>query len=189
MRFLLITATLLLGACGSLPEEGARTLNPDTYTVVETTVAPPPAPVVSDPTENVAAVVYLIRGEGLLSRGRVVEDIVTLDQSLTFLIDGPTAEETALGYRSGLTNRPDLLLGSRIDQGIAYIDVSDELDTFSGDEQILIIGQIVLTSLTVPGIAAVQFLRADQPLSVIAPNGNSLTGPIVRSDFATLLAR
>lgn len=189
MKRLLLGSLLVLGACSNLPEDGARRLNPDAYVVVETTVAPPPAPVIDDPTENVAAVVYLIRGEGLLSRGRVVADTVTLEQSLAFLIEGPTADETSLGYRSGLTNRPDLLLASRIEQGIAYVDVSDELDTFSGDEQILIIGQIVLTSLTVPDVTAVQFLRSNEPLSVIAPNGSSLTGPIVRSDFAVLLSR
>lgn len=189
MKRLLPALLVVLAACGGLPEESARPLNPDTYVVVETTLAP----VVTTPDENPpatsAAVVYLVRGEGLVSRGRVVDDDATLGQILGLLVDGPTADETALGFRSGLTNRPDIVLDSRIEDELASVTLGDEVDTLSGDEQILIIGQIVLTSLTVPGVAAVQFLRADQPLSVVAPNGNSLTGPIVRSDFAVLLSR
>jgi spore germination protein GerM len=114
---------------------------------------------------------------------------VSLTKSIDLLIEGPTVDETASGFRSGLTNRPDLIIESRIEEGIAFVGLGDDLDTFSGDEQILILGQIVLTSLTVPGVSAIQFLRSNEALSVIAPNGNSLTGPIVRSDFAVLLSR
>lgn len=182
MKRLFLPAALLLTACGGLPEDTARTLNPETYVIVETTLAPVPSVPNEDPSSSVAAVVYLVRGEGLVSRGRVVDDNTTLTEILDLLVEGPTAAETDLGFRSGLFD-------SRIDNETALVTLGDEVDTLSGDEQILILGQIVLTSLTVPGIAAVQFLRSDQPLSVIAPNGNSLTGPIVRSDFATLLAR
>ncbi len=189
MKRLFLPAALLLTACGGLPEDTARTLNPDTYVVVETTVAPTPSVPAEDPGSSIAAVVYLVRGEGLVSRGRVIDENSTLEQILDLLVEGPTPAETDLGFRSGLTNRPDIVLATAIDNELALVTLGDEVDTLSGDEQILILGQIVLTSLTVPGIAAVQFLRSDQPLSVIAPNGNSLTGPIVRSDFATLLAR
>jgi spore germination protein GerM len=189
VKRLLLPTALLLAACGGLPEDAARTLNPETYVIVETTLAPVPSVPNEDPSSSVAAVVYLVRGEGLVSRGRVVDDNATLTEILDLLVEGPTAAETDLGFRSGLTNRPDIVLDSRIDNETALVTLGDEVDTLSGDEQILILGQIVLTSLTVPGVAAVQFVRADQPLSVVAPNGNSLTGPIVRSDFAALLAR
>ena len=189
MKRLTFLVVLALAGCGGLPEESARTLNPDTYVIVETTLAPIPSVPAEDPGSSVAAVVYLIRGEGLVSRGRVVDDNATLTEILDLLVEGPTAAETDLGFRSGLTNRPDIVLDSRVEGELAFVTLGDEVDTLSGDEQILILGQIVLTSLTVPGVAAVQFVRADQPLSVIAPNGNSLTGPIVRSDFAALLAR
>jgi spore germination protein GerM len=189
MRRLLPPLLVVLAACGGLPEDSARSLNPDTYVVVETTLAPMTTIPDENPPATAAAVVYLIRGEGLVSRGRVVDDGATLKQILELLVDGPTADETTLGFRSGLTNRPDIILDSRIDEELASVTLGDEVDSLSGDEQILIIGQIVLTSLTVRGVSAVQFLRADQPLSVVAPNGNSLTGPIVRSDFAVLLSR
>jgi spore germination protein GerM len=188
-RFPLV-ASILLASCGGLPEDSARTLNPDNYVVVETTVSPDSSTANTvDPSENVAVVVYLIRGEGLVSRGRVVDERASLDDILELLVDGPTADETDLGFRSGLTNRPDVVIDSRTVDNIAYVTLGDEVDTLSGDEQILILGQIVLTSLTLPGVSAVQFLRAAEPLSVIAPNGNSLSGPIVRSDFAVLLSR
>lgn len=189
MKRLIALSALALTGCGGLPEDTARTLNPDTYVIVETTIAPSPSIPVEEPGSTIAAVVYLVRGEGLVSRGRVVDEEATLGQILALLVEGPTPAETDLGFRSGLTNRPDIVLDSRIDGDLALVTLGDEVDTLSGDEQILILGQIVLTGLTVPDVTAVQFLRADQPLSVIAPNGNSLNGPIVRSDFAALLAR
>jgi spore germination protein GerM len=189
MKRILLVALFVLSACGGLPEDSARTLNPDTYVVVENTLPPGSSLPIEDRSENVAAVMYLIRGEGLVSRGRVVDEDASLDQILELLVEGPTSNETELGFRSGLTNRPDIVLGTRIDGDLALITLGDELDTLSGDEQILILGQIVLTSLTVPGIAAVQFLRSNEPLNVIAPNGNSLSGPIIRSDFSPLLSR
>jgi spore germination protein GerM len=189
VSLLMALAPLALVACAALPEDAARPLNPDAYVVVETTVEPLPLPVLDDPTTSVAAVVYLIRDGGLISRGRVVDDALSLGRSIELLVEGPSVDEISAGYRSGLTNRADLIIDSRIEQDIALIALDEGLDSFSGDEQILILGQIVLTSLTVPGVSAVQFLRSNEPLSVIAPNGNSLVGPIVRSDFAVLLSR
>jgi len=189
VRRLFVALLLPLGACGGLPEDSARTLDADSYIVTESTMSPAPPLPPDDAALNIAAVVYLIRGEGLVSRGRVIDPDPPLDSVLSLLVAGPTTSETELGFRSGLTNRGDLILDSRIDDGVAYVSLSDEVDSFSGNEQILILGQIVLTSLTVPNVSAVVFLRMNEPLSVIAPNGSSLSGPISRSDFSVLLTR
>lgn len=177
----------LLAACSNLPEPAARPLPVSDYVVSETSTAPAVASTVPPP--QAAAVVYLIRGDGVIGRARVVAQEPTAADVVGALIEGPTPTEAARGLRSGLALPVPIVENVSLDSGSATVSLSGELESLPGDEQILIIGQIVLTLAALEPSMTVRFIRDGLPLSVVTPSGESVNRPVTRADFAPLLSR
>lgn len=177
----------VLAACSSLPESAARPLPVWDYVVSETSTAPAVASTV--PTPQTAAVVYLIRGDGIIGRARVVTQEPAAADVIGVLIEGPTPTEAAQGLRSGLAVPVPIVEDVALDSGSVTVSLSGELDSLPGDEQILIIGQIVLTLVALEPSMTVQFVRDGLPLSIVTPSGESVNRPVTRADFAPLLSR
>jgi len=187
VRFVAWALVPALVACSSLPETVARPLPVSDYVVSETSVAPVAVPPVSPP--QAAAVVYLIQGDGLIGRARVVAQEPTATDAIEALIEGPTPAESARGLRSGLAVPVSIVKDVAIDSGSATVSLSGDLESLPGDEQIPIVGQIVLTLAALEPSMTVQFIRDELPLSVVTPSGESVDRPVTRADFAPLLSR
>jgi spore germination protein GerM len=177
----------ILAACSSLPESAARSLPVSDYAVSETSTAPEVPSTVPPP--QAAALVYLIRGDGIIGRARLVTQEPTAADMIEALIEGPTPTEAARGLRSGLAVSVPIVVDVALDSGSATVSLSGELESLPGDEQILIIGQIALTLAALEPSMTVRFIREGLPLSVVTPSGESVNRPVTRADFAPLLSR
>lgn len=188
MRHVFVVALVALVGCSALAEGNDRPLADPQYVIVEapaatsTTMPAMPAP-------TYAVIVYLVRDQGLLSRTRVLQSEPGVDALVELLVGGPTADEANLGMRSAFTNRADLLLGAEVVDQTAVFDLASDFTSLSGEEQILALGQIVLTALTLPTISTVSFTQQGAPISVIGPTGAAIEGPVARGDFTALLSR
>ena len=187
IRFGAALLPLALLGCSGLAEPSARPLPASDYVVTETSIAPAASATVPPP--QAAAVVYLIRGDGVIGRARVVVAEPTASEVIGALVDGPTPSEASGGLRSGLAVPVTIVEDVALEPGSTVVSLSDELESLPGDEQILIIGQIVLTLAALEPSMTVQFIRDGLPLSVVTPSGESVNRPVTRADFAPLLSR
>jgi spore germination protein GerM len=188
MRRIAALALISLVGCSALTERDDRPLADTQYVIVEAPAATSTTmPAIPVPTY--AVIVYLVRDQGLLSRTRLLQSEPGVAALIDLLVGGPTADEANLGLRSILTNRADLVLGASVVEQTAVIDLAGDFTSLSGEEQILALGQIVLTALTLPAISTVAFTQQGAPISVIGPTGAAIEGPVARADFTALLSR
>lgn len=182
-----VTLVCLLASCSIRGENVDHVLPSDTYVVnfptTETTLTPAPTPV-----SKVGVIIYMIFEDGLLGRSRLIEPTSDPEIVIELLATGPDSYETAAGIRSGLFSEVALITSVGIDGRAIVIDLEKSFADVPGGEQILILGQIVLSLFAFSDIEGVQFTMESQPVSVVGASGKSIDRLITRSDFAILLS-
>ena len=190
----LLAAVLVLGlgACG-LPDDGAsRRIEARAvpYGLLdaahpEATAGPPtaagelaPQVYLLDADQHLVAVPVTARGIGTLG---VFSDL--LDR----LAQGPTDAERAQGLATALGPNVDIRVLGIVD-GTARIDVRSAEKEPPANRLPLAIGQVVLTATSLPEIARVQVLTDGRPAEVPLPGGALTSVPLVRADYAALVA-
>ncbi|HEY5437992.1 MAG TPA: GerMN domain-containing protein [Acidimicrobiales bacterium] len=130
--------------------------------------------------------VYIVDVSGHLSASsRIVPSPPVLASVLRQLILGPTRLESKLGYTSALPRTMELLSAS-LRNGIGYVDLSTSLGRMSRAEEVLAVGQLVLTAHDVGATRGLEISVAGVAQSSPLPNGQSQT--LVRpSYFQSLL--
>ena len=171
-------------ACGVPTDSGPRALakNDVPFGLLVPSTTPPTLPGATQPTEGVT--VFLVSSNRLIAVGREVVPPATLFKSLNALLAGPSAQESAAGFRSAI-NDGTRLLSLRVQQGVATIDVSGTFVGVSGQEQILAIAQIVFTATADPSVTSVLFALDDRPVEVPRGDGTLTAAGLTRADFTT----
>jgi spore germination protein GerM len=104
------------------------------------------------------------------------------------LIAGPTSTEQATGITTALPPNLNLtiaeLRGTRV-----TLELSGETEGRSATENILAVGQIVLSVTALPSIDEVTFSRNGVPVEALLADGALTTDPLTASDYASLRAR
>jgi spore germination protein GerM len=104
------------------------------------------------------------------------------------LIAGPTSTEQANGITTALPPNLNLtiaeLRGTRV-----TLELSGETEGRSATENILAVGQIVLSVTALPSIDEVTFSRNGVPVEALLADGALTTDPLTASDYASLRAR
>lgn len=133
------------------------------------------------------ALVYFLRYEQPTpTRRRVDEDRSALQSALIDLVEGPTAAEQSLRYRSALpvgTTLRDVTVTNRV----AIVDLSAmPPEGAPGSEALLALYQVVFTATAPPGIDAVRVLVAGRPygLGSVVGEPNPQEAPLTRSDLS-----
>ncbi len=135
--------------------------------------------------------VSFVRKDRLVSLIREVPSASATDRLNTViqsLLAGPTDTEQANGITSALP--PELALtvldvtGSRLD-----LELSGETDGRSATENILAVGQIVLSVTALPSIDQVTFSRNGQPVEALLADGALTTDPLTGADYEELRSR
>lgn len=136
---------LSLAACGVRPQEGPARLDPSVVPTV---------------TERLVAIrVYLVRGDALVARQRLVVAPATPGRRLAALALGPDAADQADGLRSGLPAPASVSVAG--DVATVVLPTAPDL---------LGAAQAVLT-LTEEGVARVRFVVGGVTLAVPRPDG------------------
>ena len=188
---LAIFAVALVG-CGIPVESRARQLSEAESLAIATTTtttvaaAPVPSTLVS---EARAALVYFIRGEGLVGRPLVFPSGFTELDLLQLLIDETTLAGTNDSVRSGLAQRSDLVEDLVVVDDLAQVSLSTLFADLPGSEQVLVLGQLTLTMLANFNISGVEFRQNAAAVAVPDADGQPISRPATRADYVKLLTR
>ncbi|WP_426564481.1 GerMN domain-containing protein [Angustibacter sp. McL0619] len=186
----------VLAACG-LPADGAsRDIQPQDIPYGLTSPAPSASPTSSgslrllqteprtyllDPVQQLVAVPTPV-DPGVAATAQ--EQLLVL---LKVLAAGPSERERAEGLSTALT--PGIVIDLVALQGrTATLEVHTTTKEPAADRLPLGIGQIVLTSTSVPGVGSVQLVQDGQPVEVPLPGGALTSAPLQRSDYRELIA-
>ena len=188
---LAVFAVALVG-CGIPVESRARQLSEAESLAIATTTtttvaaAPVPSTLVS---EARAALVYFIRGEGLVGRPLVFPSGFTELDLLQLLIDETSPAGTNDSVRSGLAQRSDLVEGLIVVDDLAQVSLSTLFADLPGSEQVLVLGQLTLTMLANFNISGVEFRQNAVAVAVPDADGQPISRPATRADYVKLLTR
>jgi spore germination protein GerM len=209
-RLVIIVATLagLLVACGipdtgnvsriqdkdlrqlgdTIPTTAASTIPPST--IEPTTTTPPIDPSTTIAQEDVT--LYFISGAQLKGYPRSLAKPATTNQVLTALQEGRPAGDAGVGIRSALPTRTAAPINVSPDDGsgIATIELpAGFFEQIPQEDQLLAIGQIVLTITEVGGVGQVLFTQDGRPVGVPRKGGGFSDGnePLARRDYEELL--
>jgi hypothetical protein len=188
---LAVFAVALLG-CGIPVESRARQLSEAESIAIATTTtttvaaAPVPSTLVSGAR---AALVYFIRGEGLVGRPLVFPSGFTELDLLQSLIDETTLAGANGSVRSGLAQRSDLVEGLIVVDDLAQVSLSTLFADLPGSEQVLVLGQLTLTVLANFNISGVEFRQNAAAVAVPDADGQPISRPATRADYVKLLTR
>jgi len=188
---LAVFAVALVG-CGIPVESRARQLSEAESLAIATTTtttvaaAPVPSTLVS---EARAALVYFIRGEGLVGRPLVFPSGFTELDLLQSLIDETTLAGANGSVRSGLAQRSDLVEDLIVVDDLAQVSLSTLFADLPGSEQVLVLGQLTLTMLANFNISGVEFRQNAAAVAVPDADGQPISRPATRADYVKLLTR
>lgn len=180
---------VLCASCGIPVDSTAQELPSLGTVVIATTTTVSTAQTQTTERPNRGALVYFIRGEGLVGRALVVDSRPTAADLMRLLVEGLTGDDAAEGLRSGLEQRSDLVEGAEETGSVVVVDLATSLTDLPGPEQVLIVGQITLTLVANLRVAGVLFRQAGQPVAVPGADGQPVVGTVDRTNYVVLLTR
>ena len=89
---------------------------------------------------------------------------------------------------SAIGDRTRLLRWATDEQGVAQLSFSAEFADVPSRTERLAVAQVVYTATSVPGISSVRFSVQNMPIDVPTATGRLVSRPVIRDDYADLLA-
>lgn len=173
--------TIPLVGCSISTEPQPRPLDERFHITIESKNVP----TVQSATE--AVIVYLVQGPDLIRRARLTSPPLTPASLLEIVASGPTPGERDAGIRSALGSIPLVLNSlSMVDRSMT-LDLATGFVELPGEEQTLIIGQIVLSVFENFPVTTIAVTLAGTPTSVLGPGGEVIERVILPSDFRPLV--
>jgi hypothetical protein len=178
---LLVAATAmtvaLVASCG-VPDEAARPVDrdelPANLTEPPTTAAP------TDGGQVAVATVHWIRGRELVGESVLFEAGPDTERLMALLERGPAGEDDRV--RSAVSD--DAIASVEVRDGTAVVELAE----VTGPDQVLAIGQLVLTLTSLPEIDQVRVQRDGEPVEVPLPDGTLVSRPLQAQDYSSLVA-
>jgi spore germination protein GerM len=170
------------GLSDTLPTTTTSTTPPTIETTIPVETSPPTTAAVEDVT------LYFISGGVLVPVPSPIAKRARVNQILSAL-QGGVPKEGSDGLRTAVPTAALPITATEDGSGVATVDLpSGFYDQIPPEDQLLVIGQIVLTLTEIPGIGQVLFKQNDQLVSVNRVSGLSdPTQPLARRDYASLL--
>ncbi len=176
-------------ACGVPLEDDASPLSPDQLpdglrpsasTIVGEQV--PDTSVDQEPVD-----VWFVREDRLSSARHRIDPPVTPERVLAELLTGPTEAEQDRSLRSAV---PDAAVVTSVSVagGVATVGLAPEFSDIPASDQVLAVGQLVLTLTDQRGIGRVRFVVDDAQIAVPLPSGESSDQSVSRDDYISLAA-
>jgi len=181
LRSALLGGVLLLAACG-FPQDSQATPIPEDELPVGLR-SDPTATTVPDSTEP--ATIWFVSNDRLVRVLHDVESPASVTTVTNELLIGPSTAEQDRGLRSGIPDST-VVVGAELIRGTAQVQLAPSFAEISPEDQILAVGQLVLTLTNLPGIGGVQFSLDGAPVAVPLPSGKSSDQTVFRDDFIVL---
>lgn len=181
-----LLALALLASCGIAGNSTVDLLDEANYSV---SISSPPStnPPPNQLQESIA--IYLISGSGLRTHTLIVPSPITVE-AVIMALKGPFEENvTERGLRTGFYESSDLITSISTLESLATIDLSNSFNELPGEEQILILGQIVLSIITNTEITSISFTSNNIAIKIPNASGKLIRGSALRADFIDLVTR
>ena len=175
-----------LASCG-VPEAGLTTIEPSelpealrsSTTTIDATSGR------SGPGGGVA--VYWIRDDQLVAATTSSGVTPELTRIVAILERGPGPADHRGAERSAVS-RGDVVEDVAQDDAQVTIELDDGFAEVAGSDQVLALGQIVMTLTSIPSVGTVVFRQGGEPLDVPLPDGTLVRRPVDRADYTSLVA-
>lgn len=174
-----VTVAAFGASCGFPTEDTPTALEPQT----PATIAPSTSDA-SAPTEEVA--VWFVRDSLLSPRIRDVASPADGSAVVAALAAGVTTAEAEIGYRSAIPD-PNMIADAQIARGTATVQLRAEFLDIPAGDQVLAIGEVVLTLTDLRGVGRVRFEIDGAAVAVPLPDGTSTDDAVSRDDFAKII--
>jgi len=139
-------------------------------------------------TATTRVTIYLTNADGQLrSVRRQVTAPATVERSITALLGGPTEDESDR-LSTAITSDTELLGVQGPEDGLVVLDLSRELLSITGRQQILALAQVVWTATALPLVDRVLFEFDGELVEVQDENGTLTSSPLGRLSYRSLLA-
>ncbi|MER7243205.1 GerMN domain-containing protein [Kribbella sp. NPDC000426] len=188
---LAVLAVVLLAGCGVPVQRQPAPIDPGAMpSRLQGTGSPTSGPASATPGKPAIQVVFT-RKDQLVTFVRDAPSPAPTDRLQTVisaLLAGPNPTEQADGVTSALP--PELTLtvagvqGKRVD-----LELAGETDGRSATENVLAVGQIVLSVTALSTIDEVTFSRNGQPVEALLADGALTAEPLTAADYAALRSR
>ena len=130
--------------------------------------------------------VYIVDASGHLApSSRIVPSPPALATVVEQLLLGPTQIETSAGYTSALP-KSLVVISANVVNNTGYINFATSLSSLPRSQQLLAVGQLVLTADDVDATKGLEIRVAGTPQELLLPNGKH-TMLATPSDFQSLL--
>lgn len=180
---LLTVAITTLASCGVPTESSPVEFSAD----LEERVIVAPSTTVPDDDAAVAASLYLVRHDALAAVTRDLSPPVRAEDVIAALVRGPTPSEGRAGFRTAI---PDTVLVRRVasDGDVVHVDLSSSFATIAGEEELLAIGQLVMTLTALDDVAGVTIAIDGERIAAPRADGSVTETPLLRRDFVVLVS-
>jgi hypothetical protein len=171
-------AAFLVTGCG-VPSQTEPHVIPDAALPAEPTTTRP----ATEP--RIETRVFFLRDDRLVAVSRRAGG-ATVDDALRALLSGPTDAEIASGVRTAIPAGATVRV-ERDGSGVATLDLGSLFDGVTGEEQILVFAQLVLTATDGPAASGVVFRRGGRRIDAPTVDGTLVSRPVTADDYAPLL--
>ncbi len=110
---------------------------------------------------------------------------VTASEVVASLGEGPTAAEIDRGLRSAIPDAT-MVVSAEVAGGTATVELAADFSEIPPGDQVLALGQLVLTLTDLRGVGRVRFQVAGAPVATPLPDGTSTDDSVSREDFRSL---
>jgi spore germination protein GerM len=177
-----IAAALVLVGCG-VPLQGEPV--PIEPQAIPSRLQSPGVPTPGSTVARTTVQVNFVRSDRLVSLAREVSGADVLGGVIQALTAGPTGSEQANGITSALP--PGIALTVVVVQGDTVgLELSGETDGRSATENVLAVGQIVLSVTALQTVDRVTFWRDGARVEALLADGALTTQPLTAADYEAL---
>ncbi|TDD16552.1 hypothetical protein E1218_29590 [Kribbella turkmenica] len=180
----MVAALVVLVGCGVPLQDRPAPIEPQS---IPSRLQSPGVPSARPSAAEATVRVNFVRENRLVSLPRRVPSADLLDGVIEALTGGPTSSEQAAGVTSALP--PDLSLTVVTVQGSRVgLELSGAETDRSATENVLAVGQIVLSVTALPSVDEVTFWRNGAPVEALLADGALTTEPLTAADYEALRA-
>ncbi len=178
----LLAGSACLAGCGFPDQDQARPVAEDE---LPAGLRPDSIPDATVPIDSERATVWLVDADTLVAARHQVAAPATVETVTAALLAGPSEAEEERGLRSAVPD-PTVVVGAELSRGVATVALTPTFLEISSHDQLLAVGQFVMTLTDLPGVGSVQFTLDDAPVAVPIPNGETSEQPVFREQFVEL---
>ncbi|WBQ02080.1 GerMN domain-containing protein [Kribbella sp. CA-293567] len=184
----LLAVLVLLTGCGVPMQDQASPIEPEAVPSRLGTPGNSPSATTTAPPAQLLVPIYFVREDRLVSLTREAPSPALTDQLNTVVLNllaGPTDNEQAAGLSSAIPAGLQLSV-VEVQGKRAVLELTGETDGRSATDNVLAVGQIVLSFTTLRAIDEIVFWRDGVPVETLLADGALTTKPLTAKDYAPL---